>query len=124
MIIKHRALIKSFQYAFQGLFHTLKYNQNFKIQIVGALLVVLASIYFKVNPFEMGILGVMILLVMCAEMINTAMEEIVNLITTNHQKEAKIAKDVAAGMMLTTAFGAIGVSLIIFLPRLLVLFGF
>ena len=122
MIIKHRALIKSFQYAFQGLFHTLKYNQNFKIQIVGALLVVLASIYFKVNPFEMGILGVMILLVMCAEMINTAMEEIVNLITTNHQKEAKIAKDVAAGMVLLTFLGSLVVGVLIFFPHVIKLF--
>lgn len=122
MIIKHKTLIKSFQYAFQGLFHTVKYNQNFRIQIAGALLVILASIYFEVNPFEMGILGVMILLVMCAEMINTAMEEMVNLITTNHQKEAKIAKDVAAGMVLLTFLGSIIVGVLIFFPYVVKLF--
>lgn len=123
MIIEHRTLIKSFQYAFEGLFHTFKCNQNFRIQIVGALLVILASIFFKVNAFEMGILGVMILLVMCAEMINTALEEMVNLITTNHQKEAKIAKDVAAGMVLLTFLGSIIVGLLIFIPHVLKLFG-
>lgn len=122
MIIKHRTLIKSFQYAFQGLFHTLKYNQNFRIQIAGALLVIAVSIFFGVNPFEMGILGVMILLVMCAEMINTAMEEIVNLITTNHQKEAKIAKDVAAGMVLLTFLGSLIVGVLIFFPYVVNLF--
>jgi len=121
-MIQHKTLIKSFKYAFEGLFHTLKYNQNFRIQIVGALLVIAASIFFKVNPFEMGILGVMILLVMCAEMINTAMEEMVNLITTNHQKEAKIAKDVAAGMVLLTFLGSIIVGVLIFFPHVMKLF--
>lgn len=121
-MIHHRTLIKSFQYAFEGLFHTFKYNQNFRIQIVGALLVISASIFFKVNPFEMGILGVMILLVMSAEMVNTSLEEMTDLITNEHRKEAKIAKDVAAGMVLLTFLGSIIVGLLIFVPYIMRMF--
>ncbi|MDP3988132.1 MAG: diacylglycerol kinase family protein [Candidatus Levybacteria bacterium] len=115
-LIHHRTLIASFKHAFEGIVHTFKYNQNFRIQIAGAILVILASIFFHVNAFEMGILGVMILLVICAEMINTALEEMVDLITTTHQKEAKIAKDVAAGMVLITFMGSIIVGSLIFIP--------
>lgn len=61
----------------------------------------------------------MILLVISAEMVNTALEEMVNLITNNHQKEAKIAKDVAAGMVLLTAFGSVIVGVLIFTPYIL-----
>ena len=70
----------------------------------------------------MGILGIMILLVISAEMINTAIEKMVDLITTEHRKEAKIAKDVAAGMVLVNSLGSVIVGLIIFIPHILALF--
>lgn len=67
----------------------------------------------------MGILGVMILLVLSAEMINSAIEKMVDLITLEHRKEAKIAKDVAAGMVLLTALGSIIVGVLIFVPHIM-----
>ena len=67
----------------------------------------------------MGILGVMILLVITTEMINTTMEKIVDLITKEHRVEAEIAKDVAAGMVLLTAVGSVIVGILIFLPHIL-----
>ncbi|MDP2585689.1 MAG: diacylglycerol kinase family protein [Candidatus Levybacteria bacterium] len=118
----NKSLIKSFGYAFEGLFHAIKFNRNFKIHLVVALMVILLSIFFNVRSYEMGILGVMILLVILAEMINTAIEEMVNLITNEHRREAKIAKDVAAGMVLVTAMGAVVVGIFIFTPYILKLF--
>ena len=67
-------------------------------------------------------LGITILMVICSEMINTSLEEMVNLITNEHRKEAKIAKDVAAGMVLIASIGAIIVGLFIFTPYILRLF--
>lgn len=121
-MLNHRTLIASFKYAFEGIFFTLKYNQNLRIHFAVAILVIIASIYFKVNAFEMGILGVVILLVICAEMINTAIEEIANLVTKEHHEEAKIAKDVAAGMVLLTSIGSVIVGILIFTPYILNLF--
>lgn len=121
-MIRSKKLAASFKFAFEGLFHALRYNQNLRIHFAIAILVILASIFFRVNPFEMGILGVMILLVISAEMINTAIEEMVNLIANDHRKEAKIAKDVAAGMVLVTALGSIIVGVLIFAPYVLKLF--
>ncbi|OGH11917.1 MAG: hypothetical protein A2857_05695 [Candidatus Levybacteria bacterium RIFCSPHIGHO2_01_FULL_36_15] len=113
---RHESLVKSFGYAFQGIIHALRNNQNLKIAFAGAVFVVIASIFFRVTPFEMGILGVMILLVICAEMINSAIEEMVDLITNEHRQEAKIAKDVSAGMVLLTLIGSVIVGLLIFVP--------
>jgi diacylglycerol kinase len=121
-MIKHKELAKSFKYAFAGVYYGLKYNQNLRIHFYVAFLVIITSIFFHVNPFEMGILGVMILLVLSAEMINTAIEEMTNLITNEHRVEAKIAKDVSAGMVLLTVVGSIIVGVLIFLPHILKLF--
>lgn len=121
-MIDFKKLIASFHYAFAGVFYALKHNQNLRIHFVAALLVIIASLYFQVNPFEMGILGVMILLVISAEMVNTAIEQMVNFVVSEHQREAKIAKDVSAGMVLVTAIGSIIVGILIFAPHVKKLF--
>jgi diacylglycerol kinase len=113
------SLLRSFGYAFEGLFHAIKYNRNLKIHLVAGLIVIVASIFFHVSSFEKEILGVLILLVILSEMINTSIEEMVNLITNEHRKEAKIAKDVGAGMILVSALGAAVIGIIIFTPYIL-----
>lgn len=121
-MIDFNKLYHSFHYALQGIKHALKNDQNLRIHFVVAALVIIASLIFHVNPFEMGILGIMILLVITAEMINTTIEEMVNLITIEHRKEAKTAKDVAAGMVLLIASGSIIVGFLIFAPYIVKLF--
>lgn len=122
-MIQHRSLIRSFGYALDGIKYAFIHNQNMRIQTTVAIIIILASIFFRVNAFEMGILGVMILLVLSTEMINSAIEEMTDLITTEHRREAKIAKDVSAGMVLLTSFGSVIVGVLIFLPYILRLFG-
>lgn len=121
-MIQHRNLIKSFGYALKGVKFAVSNNQNLRIHIAMAILVILASLFFEINAFEMGILGVMILLVFSAEMINTSIEEMTDLITLEHRKEAEIAKDVAAGMVLVVTCGAVIVGTLVFLPHILKLF--
>lgn len=118
-MINNTSLITSFKVAFKGIYYALKYNRNIRIHFITAFLVIAASIYFKVNTFEMGILGIMILLVICTEMINTSIEEVVNLLVNEHRLEAKIAKDVAAGMVLLTVIGSVIVGILIFTPYIL-----
>jgi diacylglycerol kinase (ATP) len=121
-MIKPKRLSQSFKHAFDGVCFAFKYNQNIRIHFFVAFLVIITSIFFEVNAFEMGILGVVILVVISAEMINTAIEEMTNLITNEHRLEAKIAKDVAAGMVLVTAVGSVIVGVLIFVPHFLRLF--
>lgn len=115
-------LTKSFGHALDGIVIALEENQNLRIHFIAAVAVMIASIYFKISRFEMGILGITILLVISTEMLNTSVEKIVDLITQEHRKEAKFAKDVAAGMVLINALGAIIVGSAIFVPRILNLF--
>jgi len=119
----NKSIIKSFIYAFEGIFYSLRDNQNLRIHFIGAIIVILTGVFFKVNRFEMGIIGIMILLVIMAEMINTTIEEIVNLIVNEHRKEAKIAKDVAAGMVLVAVAGSVVAGIFIFTPYIIKLFG-
>lgn len=122
-MIDHRSLGKSFLFALEGVYHALKNNQNFRIHFFVAIFVVLISIFLGVNRLEMAILVVMILLVISAEMINASIEEMVDFIVAEHRKEAKIAKDVAAGMVLVTSIGSVIVGLLILLPYIIRLFG-
>lgn len=121
-MINHKHLYFSFHYAVAGIWYGLKYNQNLRIHLIAAILVIIASIIFQVNTFEMGILGVMIILVLSAEMINTAIEEMVDLITKEHREEAKIAKDVSAGMVLVSSVGSVIVGFLVFAPHVIKLF--
>lgn len=114
--------MKSFGYALSGIWYALKYNQNLRIHFVAAILVIEASIIFHATPFEKGILGLMILLVICTEMINTSVEQMTDLIIKEHRQEAKIAKDVSAGMVLLTAIGSVIVGTLIFIPYIMKLF--
>lgn len=111
-----RSLSKSFGYSVEGIWHALKYNRNLRIVFFIAAVVVGLGLSFRVTSFEMVILIIMILLVIFSEMINTSLEEMVNLITSEHRREAKIAKDVAAGMVLIAAVGSVIVGILIFTP--------
>ncbi len=112
----------SFKCALAGVSYALKNNQTLQIHFIASLIVIVMSLIFHVNAFEMGILGVMILLVISAEMINTSIEQMTDLITSEHRMEAKIAKDVAAGMVLIIATGSVMVGFLIFAPYVQKLF--
>ena len=117
-----KSLFGSVKYAFSGIWHALKNNRNLRIAFFAAVLVIILGLYFQVTTIEMIILLITILLVILTEMINTSIEEMVNLITTEHRMEAKIAKDVAAGMVLTAVIGSVILGIYVFAPYILRLF--
>ncbi len=118
-MISPRRFIRSFKYAFEGIHYAFKNDQNLLAHILVAFLVMNVSVALKVTPFEMAILGLTIMMVIVAEMVNSAIEKMVDLITKEHRQEAKIAKDVSAGMVLLTAFAATIIGTLIFLPYFL-----
>ncbi len=115
----HRSLAKSFKYAFMGIGFMLKTSVNIPLYFAFTLLVIVFGIYFRISSYETGWILIMALLVICMEMINTAIEEMVNLIKKEHSAEGKIVKDVAAGMVLLTTVSYIIVVLFIFTPHIL-----
>lgn len=118
-MIDFSSLKKSFGFAFEGLRFAWSKDQNLRVHTVAATIVIAASMILKVSNVEKSILGIMILLVISTEMINSAIEQMVNLITKEHRMEAKLAKDVASGMVFITAAGSVIVGILIFAPYLL-----
>lgn len=117
-MINFKKLLKSFTYAFYGIDYALNSDQNLIIHLIVAMIVFAAGIILQVTPIEMAVLGITVLVVISAEMINTALEKTVDLITKEHRLEAKITKDIASGMVLISSIGAVIIGLIIFIPHL------
>jgi diacylglycerol kinase len=112
----------SFEHAFDGLRWAIRSQPNFRIHFSLALIAIIAGIWFRISRTEMLVIIFTILLGLTGEMINTAIESMTDLITKEWRQEAKIAKDVGAGMMLLTAAGAVVIAGIIFLPHIAALF--
>ena len=120
---KKPPITKSFGYAFEGIFTCICKERNMKIHCVMAVLVVIAGMILKLSPVEwcicLGLFG----LVMALELVNTAVEAVVYLVTSEYKPLAKIAKDTAAGAVLIAAIMAAIAGLIIFVPKGLVFLG-
>jgi len=113
----------SFKNAFAGIFWAVRTQPNFRVHLGLSLFALVLGTILKITYIEMTIIIFTIILGLTCEMINTAIEAMTDLITTQHHENAKIAKDVSAGMMLTSAIGAVGVAVFIFVPHLLNLTG-
>lgn len=102
-----------------GIKYTYVSGKNFKIQLFFAIIATIAGIIFKISLLEWSIITILVFLVLFAEMINTVIETIVNMITNEYNEKAKIAKDVSAGAVTICAICSVIVGLIIFIPKLL-----
>lgn len=109
-------LIKSFGYALFGIRTSLK-EQNMRIHLFSAVIVVIAGVLTGISITEWLVLIITIALVIGSEMINTAIEAVVNLASPEYHPLAKQAKDVAAGAVLVFAVASVIIGLLIFLPK-------
>lgn len=114
-----KKILKSFKYAFEGIKTGIKEEQNIKIHITIMVLVIIFGILFKISKAEWIICIILFSLVISMELINTAIENTVDLITKEKNEQAKIAKDVAAGAVLISAIASAIIGLIIFIPKIL-----
>lgn len=112
----------SFKNAFAGLVWAMTTQPNFRIHVSISCIALVLSWYLSISRAEFGVIIFAIVFGLGAEMINTSIESMTDLITKEWNKEAKIAKDVAAGMMLLVACGDTVVGLYILGPRLIHLF--
>lgn len=113
-----RKLINSFKYAFEGINTALKEEKNMKIHIIIMILVIILGIVLKISRIEWIICIILFGFVISLELVNTAIETTVDLITQEKNPKAKIAKDVAAGAVLIAAITATIIGLIIFVPKI------
>ena len=116
---KEKPLLKTLSYGFNGIFYTLKHERNMVIHFLVMILVIIAGIIFKITFVEWGVCFVLFALVLSLELMNTALENTVDLVTEEKKPKAKVAKDASAGAVLVAVIFSIIIGISIFLPRLL-----
>ncbi len=116
MLKKHTI---SFRNAFNGLIWVIKTQPNYRVHLALSTLAVCAGIYYQIDNNQWLIIGLLIVVGLVIETINTAIEATTDAITDRWREEIKIAKDASAAAMLIFAVGAVIISGAIFIPKIL-----
>lgn len=108
----------SFKYAFEGLFHALLNEPNFRLQLIIVFIAVFLGRHYNISHVEWGLLILSMGALLAAEMTNTVVEELIDTLIKEYHEGAKIIKDLSAGFVLTTSFTALAILLLIFAGRI------
>ena len=111
--------LHSFKYAFRGIGLAFRSQHNLRIHLCATVLVVVLACWFDISITKWIAILLSIGFVLVAELFNTAIEELVNLVSPGHDKKAGLVKDLAAGAVLLSAITAAAVGLIVFLPEII-----
>jgi diacylglycerol kinase (ATP) len=113
-----REWLRSANFAIEGILHAAKTQRHLRYHFFTAAAVLFFSYALGVSRTEFLIISLSVIAVLLAEMFNTAVESIVDIISPEHSEKARIAKDVAAGSVFITAFGVAVIGYIILFPYL------
>lgn len=113
------SLLESFRYALAGLRYAFTTQRNIKVQSTVAAIVLIAALVLRIPLDHLAVLVLTIGLVLSMEMVNTVFETLVDLVSPEYHPLAKIAKDVGAAAVVTTAIAAVIVGLLLLAPPLL-----
>lgn len=114
-----KKFLKGFSFAFAGIWYALKTQVNMKFHFIAALVVIGAGFYFDIQDIEWFLVGLAICLVWTAELFNTAIESLTDLVTKEVHPLAKVAKDTAAGAVLISSTFALLLGIHVFWKYLL-----
>jgi len=109
-----QSILESFNFAFEGIIHVLRTQRNMRIHFLAAVVVLVAALAVGVSKFELIALLLAIAFVFITEMINSALEQAIDVATTSFDPLAKLAKDVAAGAVLIATVNAIAIGYLVF----------
>lgn len=111
--------LNSFKYALRGLKEVIKTERNAKIHLVLAAFAVMFSIALRVGTLQFLFVFSSIILVIFAEIVNTAIEKTLDLISQENNNRIMVTKDMMAAAVLLTAIGAIVVACVVFIPKII-----
>ena len=115
-------LFKSFTYAFDGLKVIWRQEVNFRIHLVLGGLALLLGLVLRISRVELICLVIMIALVLFAELVNSSLERLADMVQAENDERIKVLKDISAAAVLLLAIAALLVGVFIFLPPILKLF--
>ena len=107
-------LLESFNFALEGIIHVLRTQRNMRIHFLVAVIVLVAAVAIGVSKLELIALLLAIAFVFIAEMINSAIEQAIDVATTSFDPLAKLAKDIAAGAVLIATVNAVAIGYLVF----------
>jgi diacylglycerol kinase len=116
--MRPKKLLRSLKDAGVGLIYVFKNEQNFRIQIIFSVLVILCVIGFGLTKSEAVVIILLICLVLALEIINSVLEKFVDLVKPRLNYQAKMVKDMMAATVFLSSIGAAIIGLIIFWPYL------
>jgi diacylglycerol kinase (ATP) len=116
-----KKFIRGFGYALNGIWQAAATQLNFRVHLVAVLIVVFLGYALHISANEWLWIILCIGMVLTAELFNTALEFLTNLVSPEYNKKAGLVKDISAGAVLVAAVSAFIIGLIIFLPKLLAL---
>lgn len=116
---KNKNFISALKNSFNGIKYVFTTQRNLKIQVVISIIVILASLFFKISFIEWAVVILIICMVFFAELVNTVVETIVDMITIEYNESAKIAKDISAGAVTLVSITSVIIGLLIFFPSIL-----
>ena len=116
-------VLKSFKYAFSGIYYVLKTSRNFRIQLIFALTSLMIGFLLQISLSNYVILVATIMSVLILEILNTSIESIVDLVVKKEFSSlAKISKDTSAGAVLLASINSVIIAVSIFFPKIKLLF--
>lgn len=119
---RDKRLVDSFNFAIEGLISALKNEKHMKVHILAAIIIVILAIVINASKVEILIISLSVSFVIITELVNTAVEAIIDLVSPERHPLAKLAKDVAAGAVLVAAINALCVGYLLFYDKLLDIF--
>lgn len=117
-----KKFLLSFTYPIKGLKYAYRNEQNLTVDVGMALIVVIFGFLFRIETWEWAVLIITVGIMLALELVNTAIEAVVDLVTEEYHPLAKVAKDTSAAAVFVFAIVSIIIGLIIFLPKLIGLF--
>jgi diacylglycerol kinase len=109
-----KAFLRSFYFAFSGLKLLLLKERNFKIHLLALIVVIIGGLYFHITSIEWSIVLLVSALVISLEAINTAIEKLCDLYSSEPNEKIKLIKDIAASAVLIASIFALVIALFIF----------
>lgn len=115
-MIDLKRLKQSFKDAAKGISYTIRHEQNFRIQLLATVFVVVFGIIFPLRKHEIIIITLLIVIVLILELLNTAVERILDVVKPRLSGKVEAVKDIMAAMVLIASVAAVCIGIAIFYP--------
>ena len=117
-IFKTKGFIDSFKVSIKGVIYLFIYHRNMRIIVLSGLAALLCGFLLRLKGLELVALSITVALVFIAEIFNTAIEMMMDIVSSEHSVKIKLIKDIAAGVVVITCVNALAVAYILFWRKL------